>query len=51
MYFVKLKYVDEYLQSLKHLNGDSNYRAVNAEKYKEGICDAFKSDLISNIIY
>lgn len=30
--------LDEYLQALKHVSGDCNYREVSAEKCKEVIC-------------
>lgn len=41
---------DEYLQVLKHLSGDCNYKVVNAEKCTEHIiCNAFISSLISSV--
>ena len=43
--------LDEYLQALKHLSGDCNYKGVTAEKYKEeSITDAFISGLQSHVI-
>ena len=43
--------LDEFLQALKQLSGDCNFKAVSAEKYKEeAVRDAFISGLRSSAI-
>lgn len=43
--------LDEFLQALKQLSGDCNFKAVTAEKYKEeAVRDSFISGLRSSVI-